>query len=457
MADSSVEYLTRTVDRNRYFYGKLMTVRDFLREQEYFNSKRWLINRLLFGSGVVCGLEVAAVPAEGKTVIDIQRGVAIDPIGREFTVSERGRHDLAKSVTEVLKKTLPSGGTGLFDMFVCLEYHECPKEPVPSLGGSPCEESCESNRVGETYTVSLKLAPPVEKAPFACERWLNRRTVSRQSTDFDVERVAPVWVRQGDVFEVALKVTARNDVKNVTLGETVTGGNAIEPNPTSPPQFPTTPVSLRKGEFFIYVYQVQTAEGATKVTLSGGAGVPSDPSEVLVLTEGQAESREAEMNLGACPDDTTVDTCVPVARLNATFDSGTLKGIVPVADYSRPHFRYSLTRVAELLDCVRASLRAEEESPRPGHLFITFKDVEQTDLQPIGPAADHGKAWTVPRGDHVHALLLYRDSGLLFEGNKLRIEGNVGGEKINFLNPVSGQDPVEPQHLTTRRYVDART
>src|SRR5919205_115235 len=102
---TAVDFLTRTVDRNRYFYGKLMTVRDFLREQEYFNGKRWLINRLLFGSGVACGLEVAPVPAEGKTVIDIQRGVAIDPIGREITVSERGRHDLAKSVTEDLKKT----------------------------------------------------------------------------------------------------------------------------------------------------------------------------------------------------------------------------------------------------------------------------------------------------------------------------------------------------------------
>src|ERR1041385_8785409 len=85
------DILRQSLDRNRYFYGKLMTVRDFLREQEYFNSKRWLINRLLFGSGVACGLEVSPVPAEGKTVVDIQRGVAIDPIGREITVSERGR------------------------------------------------------------------------------------------------------------------------------------------------------------------------------------------------------------------------------------------------------------------------------------------------------------------------------------------------------------------------------
>src|SRR5215210_158401 len=172
MADSSVEYLTRTVDRNRYFYGKLMTVRDFLREQEYFNSKRWLINRLLFGGGIVCGLEVSPLPAEGPTVVEIQPGLAFDPVGREITVSETARVDLAKVVPDALKNGLPGGGTADVNLLVCLKYHECPKEPVPSLGGSPCDEACESNRVGETYTVSLMTAPPDALPPTPCERWL---------------------------------------------------------------------------------------------------------------------------------------------------------------------------------------------------------------------------------------------------------------------------------------------
>src|SRR5215204_5022050 len=95
---TAVDYLTRSVDRNRYFYGKLMTVRDFLREQEYFNSKRWLVNRLLFGSGIVCGLEVttAGGGSLGATEVEIQPGVAFDPVGREITVLERARLDLTK-------------------------------------------------------------------------------------------------------------------------------------------------------------------------------------------------------------------------------------------------------------------------------------------------------------------------------------------------------------------------
>ena len=41
--------------RNRYFYGKLLTVRDFEVEQRYHCTKRELLNRLLHGAGVVCG------------------------------------------------------------------------------------------------------------------------------------------------------------------------------------------------------------------------------------------------------------------------------------------------------------------------------------------------------------------------------------------------------------------
>ncbi|HEX8146426.1 MAG TPA: DUF2793 domain-containing protein [Pyrinomonadaceae bacterium] len=455
---TAVDYLTRSVDRNRYFYGKLMTVRDFLREQEYFNSKRWLINRLLFGSGIVCGLEVSNVgggPADAA-VVEIAPGVAFDLKGREITVSERTRVDLAK----LDAAGLAPGGTGDADLLVCLNYQECPKEPVPSLGGSPCAEACESNRVGETFTVSLLAAPAEAKPPTPCENWLNRQTVPRPSRptdpgDFDVERVAPVWVRPGEVFEVALKVTARKDVKDVVLNETVANGTLIEPNPQTPPQFPTTPVSLRRGEFFIYVYQVQAPATAGEVQLAGGAGVPTPPVKVQVLDEAQAKTREAEMRLGPCPVDPTQAPPVPVARVKASFNGGKLEGVKVLDGYDRQRFRYSLARVAELLDCVRVSLQAEAESPRPGHLFITFKDLEQTDLQPIGPAAEHGKTYTVTRGDHVHALLLYNNSGLQFQGNKLRIEGDVGGKAINFLNTVSGQEPTEPQHLTTKHYVDS--
>ena len=39
------------LERNRYFYGKMLTARDFETEQRYFNNKRRLLNRTLYGAG----------------------------------------------------------------------------------------------------------------------------------------------------------------------------------------------------------------------------------------------------------------------------------------------------------------------------------------------------------------------------------------------------------------------
>src|SRR3954449_13207635 len=69
--------------RNNYFYGKMLDVQHFTMEQRYFNQKRWLLNRLALGSGVVCGLQFI-LSADGRLALG--PGVAIDPLGREIIV-----------------------------------------------------------------------------------------------------------------------------------------------------------------------------------------------------------------------------------------------------------------------------------------------------------------------------------------------------------------------------------
>src|SRR5690242_20128799 len=71
-----------TPARNNYFYGKMLDVQHFTMEQRYFNQKRWLLNRLALGSGVVCGLQFIVV--NGRLALG--PGVAIDPLGREIIV-----------------------------------------------------------------------------------------------------------------------------------------------------------------------------------------------------------------------------------------------------------------------------------------------------------------------------------------------------------------------------------
>jgi hypothetical protein len=70
--------------RNHYFYGKLLDVDQFELETRYLNAKRWLLNRLVTGYGVVCGLDV--LPGDETNEVWIGPGVALDKWGREIIV-----------------------------------------------------------------------------------------------------------------------------------------------------------------------------------------------------------------------------------------------------------------------------------------------------------------------------------------------------------------------------------
>ncbi|HVF48769.1 MAG TPA: DUF2793 domain-containing protein [Pyrinomonadaceae bacterium] len=450
------DILMRSTERNRYFYGKLMTVRDFLQEQNYFNSKRQVLNRLLFGSGIVCGLDVDKGGAGlSATQIEIDEGVAIDPLGREITVLRPDRFDLKEL-------TFPSGQTTR-RILICLAYNECQKEPVPSMKSSPCDEACESNRITESYTVEWD---EWREAPenSLCEEWLNRKTiVSPEPTNVEIERSAPLWVRQGEAFEVAVKITARQNNVSAQLTELVNGGDLIEPTttPPNPPvsspakQFPTPPVNLQAGEFFVYVYQVRPSNNAGTIVIRTGGGLPATESRVEVVTDAEANKREIAQRLKDC--DAPVRMCVPIAEATVKISGTQITSITKLETRGMGRFRYSLERVSELMECIRENLLAEAGSPRPGNSFITFRDLENRQPQPVGPVANRGASFTVPRGDHTHALLLETESGLQFgDASRLRIDGNVGGAKIDFQRPVLGQDPVQPRHLVTKQYVDAQ-
>src|ERR1700751_5957770 len=64
--------------RNNYFYGKRLDVPQFRMEQDYGKEKRWLLNRLALGKGVVCGLKVTAANSQ----LCVSPGVAIEGRGR---------------------------------------------------------------------------------------------------------------------------------------------------------------------------------------------------------------------------------------------------------------------------------------------------------------------------------------------------------------------------------------
>lgn len=153
--------------RNRYFYGKLLDQFHLDMEQSYFNRKRWLLNRLIAGGGVVCGLGLR-VPDDppGRVVIDA--GVAIDALGREIVVPAATPPVDPRQPTDAWGRPAGDRIEGEGTVTLCLAYHECAADPVPVLVAEcETEQVCEPSAVRERYTVLVRAGAPPAIAP-AC-------------------------------------------------------------------------------------------------------------------------------------------------------------------------------------------------------------------------------------------------------------------------------------------------
>lgn len=132
-------------ERNNYYYGKLLTTRDFQTEQGYMNDKRRLGNRLLHGSGIVSGLKVVAAD---DTAIVLQSGYAIDGGGREIAVPE----------TQVIKLTTIDGSRDLKTdtAYLSISYDEKKEEKVYAVMGQEEDEGDTYDRIKESYHLTLQ-------------------------------------------------------------------------------------------------------------------------------------------------------------------------------------------------------------------------------------------------------------------------------------------------------------
>jgi len=185
------------LERNRYFYGKLLTVRDFESEQKYFNAKRRLLNRLLHGTGIVSGLQVVRV--DDKTV-SVEPGVALDQLGREVVV--------ASPVTLKLSAT-PGFTNNAYakNVYLCIAYDEKGKEPVHSVGNAAgrTEEVSEYNRIAEGYRLFIREEAPDPSTFDARNLTHTSRLLYEESTSHArIVQTAPRYVQAGGVFAVTL-------------------------------------------------------------------------------------------------------------------------------------------------------------------------------------------------------------------------------------------------------------
>jgi len=167
--------------RNNYFYGKLLDVGHLEMEQRYFNRKRWLLNRLALGSGVLCGLQVAWT--DGK--LTVAPGVAVDGLGREIVVPGWIELDPRKVVGADGVERERKPGESL-TVYVCLEYRECLADFQPALVGE-CgpEPRGIPGTIVESFTVHLQVEKPAvsEIAGKLCEALRKRAEPGNKRID----------------------------------------------------------------------------------------------------------------------------------------------------------------------------------------------------------------------------------------------------------------------------------
>lgn len=168
--------------RNRYFYGKLLDVFHFELEQNYFNAKRWMLNRLVSGYGVICGLNVQ-LGSDNQSVI-VTPGIAIDRCGHEIIVCQNSEPQPLPPPPQTPTNPPPQSqgtpgagsqvesapGTGPWPnrptgqqgwdcgkfVHVSLCYHECQSDPVPAMGGD-CDVQfvCAPGAIRERYRIAI--------------------------------------------------------------------------------------------------------------------------------------------------------------------------------------------------------------------------------------------------------------------------------------------------------------
>jgi len=195
-------------ERNRYFYGKLLTVRDFESEQKYFNDKRRLLNRLLFGSGVLAGMQVVAV--DDKT-ITVENGVALDYIGREIVIPS--------PIT--LKLSMIDGFTNneyKKNVYLYVAYDEKGREPVHSVGNSSVrgDEVGEYNRYLESYRLYVKEEAP-SPASFEHAGIMEDIVTLYQDPQVRVTQRMPKYANPGEVVDVTLVIEKTLQTPRISL------------------------------------------------------------------------------------------------------------------------------------------------------------------------------------------------------------------------------------------------
>ncbi|MFC6723687.1 hypothetical protein ACFQE1_04670 [Halobium palmae] len=144
----------REYERNLYFHGKLITVRDMNLEQAYHLGRLNSHTRYVSGQGVLTGLDTTATwdAATDELTIAVHPGVAYDCYGMPIVVENRA--------TET--RTLGDETT----VYVSIRGRDCKEELVPATGAeNACADDCEYSHIRESFEVVVSTEEPASEDP----------------------------------------------------------------------------------------------------------------------------------------------------------------------------------------------------------------------------------------------------------------------------------------------------
>jgi hypothetical protein len=181
-------------ERNRYYTGKFMTARDFADEQKYLLSRHALINRLMHGWGIVCGLGVSHHPNQqcAKRWVKVGAGIALDCCGRELFLPKDTAFELPLP-PQPQNQPAEAEGPGSLphkpeEFLLLLRLHEEEIEFTPALYNEGVSDPAQANRIREMAVLEVRRP---EELDANCWGTLNGDINLRCRDDCDQEVPAP--------------------------------------------------------------------------------------------------------------------------------------------------------------------------------------------------------------------------------------------------------------------------
>ncbi len=184
-------------ERNNYYFGKLLTAKDFEAEQSYFNDKRRFMNRMSGANGIVSGLGV--IMADDTSII-IQAGLATDASGREIVVPE----------TTVVKLPTIDGFSQLSSSvaYLGISYKEKPADEVYSVMSGD-DDTLKHNKIKEQYQLTLTDENLVANVSSPMDEFVSE-TIIYSDSEVQLMQYTPTFVPKGSNITVKTVLT-RNE------------------------------------------------------------------------------------------------------------------------------------------------------------------------------------------------------------------------------------------------------